>query len=325
MIGRTTIVITLILLISTTSIPSYAADQHKILYVDSYHDSYAWSAGITRGIQSVLGKREDIDLKIIRMDTKRNPSEEFKEKSALRVKALIDSWVPDLVIASDDNASKYLIAPYYNGGSLPFVFCGVNWDACPYGFPSSNVTGMVEVQLVDQIIKTLKVHATGSRVAVLKGDDSSARIEASYFEKRCHTSIDKRFVTNFDEWREQYLTLQTEADMILIGNSASVKGWDNAEALQFVMDNTQIPTGNWDSWMAPFSLVTFANQAEEQGEWAAKTALKILGGTPPSEIPVTTNKKAAIYLNMKLAKSLGIKFPIELIERATFTTELGSQ
>jgi len=322
MMGWKTIIAILFLLLLTVSYSvSGSPLQHKILYVDSYHESYDWSAGITRGIQSVLNNKENIELQIVRMDTKRNPSENHMQSAALNVKGIIETWHPDVVIASDDNASRYLIVPYYKETQLPFVFCGVNWDAGGYGFPLSNVTGMLEVQLVDKIIETLRVYAKGERVALLKGDDRSARIEARFFEERCQVPIDKRFVTTFSEWKHQYLELQTEADMILVGNSASISDWNNTEALQFVMDNTQVPTGNWDSWMAPFALVTFANKAEEQGEWAARTALQILAGTSPSDIPITTNEKATVFLNMKLAKTLGIKFPLELIERATFTTQ----
>ena len=300
-----------------------AAAQRKILYVDSYHESYPWSAGITNGVQSVLRNRADVELKILRMDTKRNPAEEYKQSAALKVKIFIDSWQPDLVITSDDNAVKYLIVPYFMGASLPFVFCGLNWDAAVYGLPASNVTGMIEVQLIEQILGTLQNYAAGPRIAFLEGDDLSSRKTAEGFEKHFALQLDKRFVTDFAVWKNQYLALQGNADMILLGNTASVKGWNNEEAQAFVLANATVPSGSWDDWMAPYSLVTFANNPEEQGEWAATAALKILSGITPAEIPITSNQKGKIYLNMVLAKKLGIKFPIELIERATFISELG--
>ena len=323
--ARQLIVATSLVAFVVLSFSTSASDaaQRKILYVDSYHETYLWSAGITNGVQSVLRNQDDVELRILRMDTKRNPAEEFKQSAALKVKKFIDSWRPDLVITSDDNATKYLIVPYFKGASLPFVFCGVNWDAADYGFPVPNVTGMIEVQLIEQILATLQNYAAGPRIAFLKGNDLSARKEADFFDQRFALQLDKRFVADFDAWKEQYLALQSEADMILLGNSASVKGWDNQEAQAFVLANTSVPSGNWDEWMAPYSLVTFANIPEEQGEWAATTALKILAGTTPAEIPITSNQKGKIYLNMTLAKKLGIKFPIELIERATFITEMG--
>ena len=124
--------------------PVSGFSQDRILYVDSYHAGYAWSDGVTEGIQKVL-KDADVKLEIYRMDTKRNTSEAFKRKAALDAKALIESFKPNVVIASDDNASKYLIQPYFKNARLPFVFCGVNNSGDAYEYPYKNVTGMIEV------------------------------------------------------------------------------------------------------------------------------------------------------------------------------------
>jgi hypothetical protein len=59
-----------------------------------------------------------------------------------------------------------------------------------------------------------------------------------------------------------------------------------------------------------------ATEPVEQGEWAAQAALDILAGKSPRQIPVVRNKKAKIYLNMRIAKILGVKFPLELLENA---------
>jgi len=42
--------------------------------------------------------------------------------------------------------------------------------------------------------------------------------------------------------------------------------------------------------MAPFVLVGYMKSGEEQGAWAARTALEILNGKSPAEIPVVENK-----------------------------------
>jgi hypothetical protein len=51
---------------------------------------------------------------------------------------------------------------------------------------------------------------------------------------------------------------------------------------------------------------------------AAGAALKIIDGKNPADIPIVTNKRAKIFLNMVLAKKMGIKFPMSLIEHAQF-------
>jgi hypothetical protein len=97
----------------------------KVLFIDSYHEGYEWSDGITKGVKQVLDGK-GIELKIVRMDTKRNGGEEFKKQAGEKAKAAIEEFKPDVVIAADDNASKYIIVPFFKDSPLPFVFCGVN-------------------------------------------------------------------------------------------------------------------------------------------------------------------------------------------------------
>ena len=65
----------------------------------------------------------------------RHKTEALIKSAATKAKAVIDELKPDIVIASEDNASKYLIMPLYKNSSIPFVFCGVNFSADAYGFP----------------------------------------------------------------------------------------------------------------------------------------------------------------------------------------------
>lgn len=242
-----------------------------------------------------------------------------KEQAALTVKTLIESWKPDVVIASDDNASKYLIVPYFKDSDLPFVFCGVNWDASKYGFPTQNVTGMIEVQLVDQLIAYLAPYAKGERIGSLRAETMTNRIEAEHFEMQTGKKIHTYFVDNIADWKARFVQLQDEVDMILMGDLNSIKTWNGAskiEVVRFMVEHTKVPTGRWDAHYKNDALITVSTVPREQGEYAGRVALAILDGTPPQDIPLAKNKKAQIFLNMKLAKQLGIIFPMELVGSA---------
>ena len=107
-------------------------DTRKIFFINSYHVGYPSSDGVTQGIQETLAGK-DIDLEIFYLDTKQHPAVDQikgKVKEALRK---IEQFSPDVVIASDDNAVKYLVAPYLDTAGIPVVFCGVNWSAEQYG------------------------------------------------------------------------------------------------------------------------------------------------------------------------------------------------
>jgi hypothetical protein len=143
----------------------------KILYINSYHEGYEWSDGVTKGIQSILDNT-DIELKIILMDTNRNTSEDFKKQAGLKAKKAIEDFKPDVVIASDDNAFKYVIMPYYKNVELLVVFCGLNWDTAIYDAPYTNTTGMIEVALIPQLLKRLRLYPRGD---INDWDDNGAK------------------------------------------------------------------------------------------------------------------------------------------------------
>jgi ABC-type uncharacterized transport system substrate-binding protein len=292
----------------------------KILYIDSYHEGYEWSDGITRGVQSML-EGTDVELKIFRMDTKRNTSKNFIRKAAVDAKMLIEEYQPDVVIASDDNASNYLIEPFYKDADLPFVFCGINWDASMYGYPYKNATGMVEVASVPELLELLKPYAKGDRLAYLAADVTTARKEGLYYRKMFDLEVDERYVKTFAEWADVYAKLQNECDLLIFGNNAGINDWDDAQAEQVVMKETQIPTGALYDFLEQFALIGYTKVAEEQGEWAAKAALQILNGTDIGTIPITTNIRGNLSLNLKLAKKLGIEFPEDILTSANRVIE----
>ena len=311
----------MMLVVSFSAVPSEASyNGKKVLFIDSYHEGYAWSDGVTNGVKSVIDGK-GMTLKIVRMDTKRNTSEDFKKEAALKVKAVIEDFKPDVVIAADDNASKFLIAPYYKGTNLPFVFCGVNWDASGYGFPTSNVTGMIEVTPVPQLLEQLKPYAKGNRIGFLGPDILTAKKEAENYKKVFGMIVSEYYAKDFDDWKKGFKELQKSVDILLIDSDGGLYNDKASEMKSFVEANTTVPTGTAYDFMAPYALLDFAKVAEEQGSWAADAALKILDGTSPSNIPVSKNKEGKLIINMRIAKTLGVDIPFDFIQSASQVIE----
>jgi len=294
-------------------------ENKRVLYINSYHTGLYWSDGIEKAVKRTLRESSlPITFKRIEMDTKRNSSESYKLRVAEKVKDLINEFNPDVVITSDDNAAKYVIVPYFKNSSIPFVFCGINGSAKKYGFPFKNVTGMVEIQLIPQIVNELRKYAKGDSIVYLKGDTLTSRIEADFFEKQLNRKIEKRFVTNAKDWKKQYLELQNSVDILLTGNGAGVKDWnENRNNIkEFIQKNTKIPSGTWSAIVDDLVLLSYANRPEEQGSWAAARAIDILNGKDISTIPIVTNEKATIHVNTKLGKKLNIVFPFDIMDNA---------
>jgi len=298
-----------------TAMPSAYVGK-KVFYIDSYHQGYAWSDGVLAGLKTVFNNT-GIELKLAYMDTKRNPDVNFARSAGEQVKTQIDAFKPDVVIASDDNAQKYVIVPYYKNSNLPVVFDGVNWDASIYGYPTSNVTGMLEVDPVAQIVNYLKTYAKGDRLGFLSIDSETERKTADIYNQRFFNGqMTLYWAKTQDEFKQAFLRAQTEVDMLFISNNAGSDRWEEAAMTQFILDNSKIPSGAIYDWMVPYALVTLAKSPDEQGEWAAQATLRILDGTPVSNIPVAENKKGKLILNLDLADKLDVVFAPSLLKNA---------
>lgn len=304
-------------LLSTVKLPTYVPPGKKILYVDSYHVGYPWSDGILEGVKSVL-KGLDVELKTIHMDTKRNLDEAFMKQAGQRVKEFIEKYQPDVVIAADDNAQKYVVARFYKNAKLPFVFCGVNWDASIYGYPFENVTGMVEVEPVEALVGHLRPYAKGNRVGVMGADVVTDRKVAHEYNERFFKGRAKVYCAGtLQEFETLFRKAQIEVDMLIIHNQVGIKHWDDDKAVAFIRDTIRIPTGSMHSHAEHLVIFTIAKMAEEQGQWAAQTALWILSGKPPTDIPIQRNEEFSLVINLKMADALGITIPVSTLRAAS--------
>lgn len=288
----------------------------RVLEIDAYHEAFPWTASITQGVRDIL-EPSGVTCEVLRLDTKRKSSPEDIKQAVRLARQKIDDFKPDVVIASDDNVAKHLIVPHYRNGSLPFVFVGVNWSADEYGFPCSNVTGQVEVTHIQETIDLLRRYAKGDRIGVITGDTFTEHKDVDNFKKVLGVQfVSEHYVKTFEEWKESYKALQSEVDMFILGNYIGIEGFDNAKALDFIRKNARIPSGTYNEEFMEFAVVGIVKDPREIGHWAAQTALRILDGESPGDIPVTRNEKGILILNIELARRLGITFEPALLETA---------
>ena len=197
------------------------------------------------------------------------------------------------------------------------VFAGVNWDASVYGYPADNVTGMVEVSAVPEMLGLIRQITPGQRVGSVSGNTETVRKEIKNYTDVLGLDFDEdRRVSTFQEWKAAFLEMQDSVDILYMYNNAGIAGWDDEEANRFVLEHARIPSGSVQPWMAPYVLVTFTKDPYEQGEYAARTAIRILNGESPRDIPLVTNQRGNVLLNSELARALGLSIPSELLANA---------
>jgi ABC-type uncharacterized transport system substrate-binding protein len=289
--------------------------RQRIFWLDSYDPSNKWTAEMGRAIRTTL-EGHDVDFKIHHMDTKRNKSEAFKQKAALKAVDLIKRYRPDVVIASEDNASKYVVEPYFKNKAIPFVFCGVNHTAKRYGYPYKNATGIIELDPIPKLIFTLSRFHFVDKVGYLAEDGTSARINGGVYKTQTRFYCVEYYVNSMSEWIKTYRAAQNEVDILIIGNTSAIKDWNTQTAMNTILHDSKIPSGCLLEFLTPMAFIGCIKLSSEQGRWAAQTALKILNGTPIDSIPVAEPFDGKLIVNTIIAKAMGIKVPRSYINKA---------
>lgn len=121
-------------------------DTCRILLLNSYHDGFSWTDGITKGIRETLqssGKK--VSLSVEYMDTKRYGSITAFSAFADYFESKYEASELDLILCSDDDAFSFLLRMRRRIlGEVPLVFCGVNNPQLASYEKSGLVAGLIE-------------------------------------------------------------------------------------------------------------------------------------------------------------------------------------
>ena len=295
--------------------PAQELKGKKVFYINSYHTGYSWSDGIDHAIQSVL-KPTGAEVKVYELDTYRQKTPEHLTQASAECKTIIDDWKPDVVIVSDDAAMKGVYAPLFKDKDVPFVFCGVNWDASGYGVPNKNITGMLEVCPVKDLLAEMNKLKSGKTIGYLCSDALSPKKDGENLSKILGVQVESVYAKDFASWKQGFQDLQTKAQLVLIGNNQGIADWDETAARAFAEENTKVVTGAWHDYLNGLALVSYNKLPSEQGEWAANAAIQIIKGKSAGSIPQGANQKGELVINARIAKKAGITPPFEMLQTA---------
>ncbi|MDX2151300.1 MAG: gluconate:H+ symporter [Bryobacteraceae bacterium] len=281
----------------------------RVFYVNSYHEGYGSSDDVMAGLKAVLGAK-GVSMQTLFLDAKRDPAG-VAERAAKVVEA-IRAAKPDVLIVSDDDAVKHVVAPHFKNGPMPVVFCGVNWDASPYALPREFVTGMVEVVPIEDTLREVRRQKpTARRLVVLSEESVSERNNTQILDAKYRAlgwEPEYRLVTNFEDWKKAFVEAQA-ADAIYLPTNGAIQGWNAAEGRAWAKRHTQRPVVTCDDFMMAYAGFGLTKVAREQGEWAAETAAALLAGKRAAEVAVTANRKSRCYWNTALGEKGGLRRP----------------
>ncbi len=295
----------------------------KILLIHSYHAEYPWVEAINKGLKKAL-RGKNIDLEIFYMDTKRYTGDDFKIEAGRMARNRIEEWGPDVVITADDNAQIFVAQQYINKQPY-FVFCGVNGEPYYYGFPASNITGVIErPDFIGALEYLQKIDNKIRKIAVLSDSCSTSEGSLGYMRslKPPLRSLGYHMISDFDTWKKRIRQYNIDADAICIYMYHTIKdkseqSMDPKEVMAWTIDNCDIPTvGMFDFSVEDGMLCGVVESGQEHGFEAGRMALALIEGADISSLPIKRAEKSSKMINLNTAKKLGIEIPKDVINQA---------
>lgn len=215
----------------------------RILILHSYNPDYEWTKGVNEGLKRVLDKKRFYTVEWHYMRTKSSTPEQ-KISAGNRAKIFIDRWNPDIIIAVDDNAQKYVAMDYLisksernsaaNNGTTniypQIIFAGMNADLDEYKYDNAlNVTGILErleIESMKEVIEML-LEKPDAKIGLVT--DISPTSKAVYEQVVCSQDwrpmqvVYSKRVDNKLEWTESIKDASSKADILLFTNYHTIK------------------------------------------------------------------------------------------------------
>jgi ABC-type uncharacterized transport system substrate-binding protein len=296
----------------------------KIFVLNSYHPDFP--VGLVndslKGFKDSLEKNgiKNYEIKEFNMDSDRKDSEELKIQAASEAKKSIDDWQPDLIFATNDDAQKYVISPYYLNRNIPIVFASVSNSPQNYNFDKAkNIAGVLQVPLFSSAFNFLKqLFPDVKKIAVISEDNSRWLSTVDELKKNQNNFSDIEFInwykfTNYQEFQKNVLLSQNQVDAFFITPLDNLK--DNSgknvpflTVTKWLVANSHLP--EISLWQVPqdglLAAVTYSpyEQGVEAGNFAYGILIK---GQKPTTFGFKSLEVGDKYLNLARAESLGLK------------------
>jgi PAS domain S-box-containing protein len=269
----------------------------QILYLNSYHNGYAWSDQIQQGVRDALDASSlPHDLLVEYMDTKRYPEALMEQTMFALLQSKYAGVKLDLIMVSDDNAFQFMLRyqeKLFPG--TPVIFSGVN-DLDPSMLVGrDNFTGVVEYPDFKANFLLAKKLIPGLNRVVMVGDTSitglaiAKQITTAVEPIKDQLKIEYHHVKTVQELLELTTPL-TEHDMVFmiptyLGSGNRILPVE--EVLDILSEHTkaQVYSG-WQFQLGHGIVGGRLHSGHVEGEIMAKMAARVFGGESPKNIPI---------------------------------------
>lgn len=297
----------------------------RILHVMSFDSPWRWTDGQLSGFKKGLGDLP-VEFRILQMDVKHNATPEAKALKGKEAHAIIESWKPDLVYTSDDDALEFVTRPYV-GSNTPFVFSGVNKSPAAQGVEGApNVTGVLEQEHFVESVRLLQQIAPDARRLAVLCDEGIqwppviGRIRAAMPQLTDTQLVSVDQVATFEAFKDMLTSYPGRVDAVVQLGIFALKGQDGTNVpyqtvQRWTVENTRLPDISfWIDRIFHGVLASVTVSEYQQGLGAGELARQILvDGKAPNSLPMKPSVKGHPAINLTRAQQLGLNIHSSLL------------
>lgn len=271
----------------------------RILILHSYFKGFKWTDDEHQGISSVLEPAVGAEnLYVEYMDTKRFYWDSYLVQLSEVYRQKYGPYRPDLVLVTDNNAFDFMrrfgnrLFP-----GVPVVFCGVNYAREEDLRDHPNFAGVSEEgDLKTNLDLALRL-APGTRYIYAPNDSTeTGQVVAERLMALAPAYPDVTFIRieghPMAEMLNRLQNLPPRSLIFFTFFSRDVSGqfFEYQRSMRLVADATAVPIfGAWDFNLGHGLVGGALTSGVENGEAAARIALRVLAGEKPADIPLQRN------------------------------------
>lgn len=309
---------TLLILLSVLFCSNASARKQRVLVLHSYHQGLNWTDNVSDGIQSVLDKKDNVELMFEYMDTKRNSDPAYLDEFAklYSLKHLENRF--EAIIVSDNNALDF-VRKYYKEffNKTPIIFCSIDQFNNDLIEGIDHVTGVTEeIDSRKTIEVALKLHPTTKRVVVINDNQTQSAIlnrnNIKSLWPKLNTDVDLVFLENLmiDELVDKVKNLEANSLIYLINFSRDKEGnfISYQENIEIIREATQLPIySSWEFYYNEGIVGGMLTSGFKQGELAANISLQVLNGKDANDISIVRSGYNKFKFDFEQLKRFGIQ------------------
>jgi signal transduction histidine kinase len=283
------------------------APRKRVLVLHSYYQGYKWTDDENRGIESILKPAIGTNnLYIEYMDTKKIFGDLYSQRLYEVYKLKYRNFKFDSIIVTDNNAFDF-IRKYHNDlfPGTPVVFCGVNYFDEYHIKAQTFITGINEENDLKACVEMmLKLHPKTKQIVFInewtttgQGVHKAFLKIIPYFQGLVQFSLLED--VKIEELLDQLVSL-SEGSLVLytaFSRDKSGKLFDYDEIISLIAGRCKVPIYTTNEFNLGLGVVGgIVVHGYDQGEMAAKMAVRILHGEKPEDIPVMmTSPKRNVF------------------------------